>query len=318
MLAVPNPDMIKYTSATVENRSTFNRLKLFFELRRDEESPFTVNEILNTYFVCRTGKSFVSRPGDIIVLISHIPAVKNIFNRLLVRKANGLYALLSLVPGMVLEEEKLSGEYERTYYVMNPQRDSGLLNSLAVCGAGIVQVGVVTRSGYVILRADGETEEVTAAEQPGKKAVISNNGNFSQGYLQGFISAFEGTAPDVQGDPCKAIGAFSAYFDIRSDTLFTYRGAKSNDGLFLFSVSAPSYLPNKRARGVYKILKKHMRKGDITGCAVFNDGNIGAAVSRLCGGEITREFSVPLTNEVWYVLISSAKPVRGGYYLGRI
>ena len=76
MIAVPNKEQIKYTSATIQESNVYNKLKLFFELRRDDESPFTVEEILNCYFVCRSGKSFAARPGDMIVVLSALPNAK--------------------------------------------------------------------------------------------------------------------------------------------------------------------------------------------------------------------------------------------------
>ncbi len=318
MIAVPNPNMIKYTSATVENGSTFNRLKMFFELRRDEDSPFTLQEMLDAYSVCSSGRSFVARPGDHIVLVSNIPFQKGVYSRLLVRKANGLYGLLSLVPGMVLADEKLQGDYERTYYVINPQKDSRLLQALARGRAIVEQVGVVTHGEHKILLEDGEFEDVTAEEQPEKIASIPNDGSFAKGYVQGFISAFEGGEAQIDGEPAMALGAFSAYFDIRADLGFSYSGARKNDGLFLFTVSAPSGLPNRRARSVYKLLKKYMKKGYVSGCAVFNDGNLSKAVSRISEDGLSGDFDKPLADGVWYVLISSSHPVGGGTYIGRL
>lgn len=318
MIAIPNSNMIKYTSATVVNDSTFKRFKMFLELRRDEDSPFTLQEMLDAYSVCSSGRSFVSRPGDIIVLIFDIPSQKSIYSRLTVRKAEGLYGLISFVPGVVLEDEKLQGNYERTYYVMNPQRDAKLLRLLAGCSVTVEQVGVVTHSGHSLLFADGSTEEITAEEQPEKTAFIPNNGVFAQGYLQGFVSAFEGNEPQVDGDPGKALGVFSAYFDLRADMRFSYRGAEKNDGLFLFPVSAPHSLPNGRARGVYKLLKKQVSKGTVSGCVVFNDGNLSGAVSRLSADAMADNFEKTLADGVWYVLVASRSPIRGGTYIGRL
>lgn len=318
MIAVPNPNMIKYTSATVENGSTFNRLKMFFELRRDEDSPFTLQEMLDAYSVCSSGRSFVARPGDHIVLVSDIPSKKSVYSRLLVRKANGLYGLLSLVPGMVLADEKLNGDYERIYYVINPQKDSRLLKMLAQGRAIVEQVGVVTHGEHKILLEDGEFEDVTAEEQPEKIAFIPNDGSFARGYIQGFISAFEGGEAHIDGEPAMALGAFSAYFDIRADLKFSYCGARKHDGLFLFPVSSPHCMPNNRARGVYKLLKKYMKKGCVSGCTVFNDGDLSKAASRLSEDGSTGEFGKQVTEGVWYVLLASKSPIRGGIYIGRL
>lgn len=319
MIAVPNPNTIKYTSATVENGSTFNRLKMFFELRRDEDSPFTLGEMADTYAVCRSGRSFAARPGDHIVLVSNIPVNKSVYSRLLVRKADGLYGLISLVPGMVLESEKLAGDYERTYYVINPQRDAKLVQALARGCAMVEQVGVVTHGGHKILLEDGELEDVTTEEQTERIAFIPNDGAFARGYLQGFVSAFEGSEPQINGEPGRALGVFSAYFDIRADIKLSYRGARKDDGLFLFPVSAPSYLPNRRARSVFNLLKKHVRQGHVSGCVVFNDGDLAKAVSRISADDtLSGDYNRPLAEGVWYVLISSSHPVRGGTYMGRL
>ena len=165
MIAVPNKEQIRYTSATIQEESVYRKLELFFELRRDDESPFTVEEILNCYSVCRFGKSFAARPGDMIVLLSGVPNAKKAQAMLKVRKGTGLYGLLSLVPGMALKGEDLNEEFDREYYVISPQKDKKLLTCLAYERINVTVVGTVMREGYYICRGDEEPEEVVLEEQ---------------------------------------------------------------------------------------------------------------------------------------------------------
>ncbi len=318
MIAVPNQNMVKYTSATIDSNSTYNRFKMFLELRRDEDSPFTIQEMLDTFSICRSGRSFVSRPGDIIVLISRLPDNKSAYSRLMVRKACGLYGLVTFVSGMVLEDEKLMGDYERTYYVINPQKDAKLLRALANMRIMVEQVGVVTREGHSILFANGDIEEVIAEEQGEKTASVPTNSDFAEGYIKGFVSAFEGSEPEVDGNPATALGVFSSYFDIQADVRFFYRGASKSDGLFLFPVSFPHCLPNRRSRAVFKLIKKGMKNGNVSGCIVFNDGDLDKAVSRISNGECAGDYNKQVSEGVWCVLLASRAPIRGGTYLGRL
>ena len=117
MIATPNRDQIKYTSATVQDERIFKKLKLFFELRRDDESPFSAEEIVNAYGICKNGKSFASRPGDVIFLLSANPVGKKAAAMLRVRKAVGLYGLVSLVPGMILTVEPMINAGKRDIFV---------------------------------------------------------------------------------------------------------------------------------------------------------------------------------------------------------
>ncbi len=317
MIALPNQNQIKYTSATVQDDKTFRKLKLFFELRRDDESPFSAEEIVNAYGICKNGKSFASRPGDVIFVLSHLPCGKKANALLRVRKAVGLYGLVSLVPGMLLESDKLDGDFDRVYYVANPERDEKLFDRLAREAVTVKYVGTVVRNGYYIASEGEIIDEVTLAEQSENEVRIPHDKSFEQGFEAGLREAFEGVPAEADGNIAKALGIFSAMFDIRCDRCFTYSGAKKGDGVFLFTISTRGRLPDRRARLPYKRICKSMQNGGITGCVVFNDGNITAAKSRLLGEEIAEE-ERQLREGVWYVLVSSNRPLRGGYYMGKL
>lgn len=316
MIATPNRDQIKYTSATVQDERIFKKLKLFFELRRDDESPFSAEEIVNAYGICKNGKSFASRPGDVIFLLSASPVGKKAAAMLRVRKAVGLYGLVSLVPGMILEADKLGGDYDRVYYVASRERDGRLFDRLARESIGVRYVGTVVRKGHYIASEGEIIDEITVEEQQENEVRIPLDKNYEQGYIAGLMEAFEGVPAEPNGNIGYALGIFSAMFDIRCDRSFTYSGAKKGDGLFLFTISSRGGLSDKRARLPYKRISKGIQNGGVTGCVVFNDGNVTAAKSRLIGEEVPEER--PFREGVWYVLVSSSRPLRGGYYLGRI
>lgn len=318
MIAVPNKEQIRYTSATIQEESVYRKLKLFFELRRDDESLFTVEEILNCYSVCRFGKSFASRPGDMIVILSAFPNSKKTQAMLKVRKGAGLYGLLSLVPGMALKAEELNQEFDREYYVINPKKDKKLLTKLAYEHIAVTVVGTVIREGYYICRGDEEPEEVTAEEQQENCARIPRTYSFSEGYLMGAKAAFEGKCEPVDGDVAKALGMFSAFFDIRCDGTFNYKGARSGDGLFLFAISSRGKNPDRRARLPYKRISKGMKKGTVSDCVIFNDGDLSAAKCRLSGEAYPEQPERALRENVWFALVASSAPIRGGHYLGRL
>lgn len=318
MIAVPNNEQIKYTSVTIQEESVYKKLKLFFELRRDDESPFSVSEILDCYGNCASGKSFASRPGDIIGILSSVPSGKKASAMLRVRKAVGLYGLLSLVPGMVLEADKLDDDFDRVYYVINPQKDEKLLDRLARENITVSFVGTVVRNGYYIVRDNEIIEEVTAEPQEERHARIPRSESFSEGYRMGFLSAFEGKDVPCGDDIAKALGVLSARFDIRSDRSFNYNGASKGNALFLFTVSARGRNPDRRARLPFKRICSGMKKGIITDCVVFNNGDISAAKCRLSGEEYPEQPERFLREDVWYVLIASKGPIRGGYYMGRL
>ncbi len=318
MIAIPNNEQIKYTSVTIQEESVYKKLKLFFELRRDDESPFSVSEILDCYGNCASGKSFASRPGDIIGILSSVPSGKKASAMLRVRKAVGLYGLLSLVPGMVLEADKLDDDFDRIYYVINPQKDEKLLDRLARENITVSFVGTVVRNGYYIARDNEIIEEVTAEPQAERHARIPRSESFSEGYRMGFLSAFEGKDVSCGDDIAKALGVLSARFDIRSDRSFNYKGASKGNGLFLFTVSARGRNPDRRARLPFKRICSGMKKGIITDCVVFNNGDISAAKCRLSGEEYPEQPEKFLREDVWYVLIASKGPIRGGYYMGRL
>lgn len=316
MIALPNRNQIKYTSATVQDDKTFKRLKLFFELRRDDEAPFSAEEIVDAYGICKSGKSFASRPGDLIFLLSHLPCGKKANALLQVRKAVGIYGLVSLVPGMVLEADKLDGDFDRVYYVASPEKDEKLFDLLAREVITVKYVGTVVRNGYYIASEGELIDEVTAEEQQENHVRIPRDKSFEQGFEAGLKAAFEGGNAEADGNIAKALGIFSAMFDIRCDRTFTYSGAKKGDGLFLFTLSTRGRLPDRRARLPYKRISKYIQNG-ITGCVIFNDGNITQAKTRLLGEEMPDE-ERPLREGVWYALISSRRPLRGGYYMGRL
>lgn len=318
MIAVPNKEQIKYTSATIQESNVYNKLKLFFELRRDDESPFTVEEILNCYFVCRSGKSFAARPGDMIVVLSALPNAKKAQAMLRVRKGVGLYGLVSLVPGMALKGEELNEEFEREYYVINPKKDKKLLKHLALERIVATIVGTVIREGYFICRGDEEPEEITVSEQQENCARIPRTYSFTQGYLMGAKAAFEGKWEPCGDDVGMALGMFSAFFDIRCNGIFTYSGAQKGNGLFLFAISSRGRNPDRRGRLAYKRISKGMKKGTVTDCVIFNDGDISAAKCRLSGEEYPEQPERFLKEGTWYALIASGGPIRGGYYLGRL
>lgn len=318
MIAVPNNEQKKYTSATVQEDRVYKRLKLFFELRRDDESPFTVEEILKCYSVCRHGKSFAARPGDMIVVLPSLPNAKKARAMLEVRKGAGLYGLMSLVPGMALKAEELGEDFERDYYVINPLKDKKLLTYLAFERIAVTVVGAVIKNGYYICRGDEEPEAVTAAEQQENCARLPKTYAFDEGYLMGAKAAFEGERLSCGDDVAKALGVFSAFFDIRCDGTFTYRGAQKGDGLFLFAISSRGRNPDRRARLPYKRISKGMKKDTVTGCVIFNDGDISAAKCRLSGEAYPEQPERPLRENVWFALVASKSPMRGGHYLGRL
>lgn len=318
MIAYPNKDQIKYTSATVQDEKTFKKFKLFLDLRRDDESPFSTEEITDAYAVCKNGKSFASRPGDIIFLLSHLPCSKKASGLLRVRKAVGLYGLVSLVPGMVLESDKLEGDFDRVYYVASPGKDEKLFDLLAREVITVKYVGTVVRNGHYIASEGEIIDEVTLAEQSENGARIPMDRSFEAGYIEGLKYAFEGVPAQADGNVGKALGIFSAMFDAHCDRGFTYSGAKKGDGLILFTISTRGRLPDRRARLPYKRISKSILSGTVTGCVTFNDGNITEAKRRLFPEEVYETEDRPLREGVWYVLVASRRPLRGGYYMGRL
>ena len=318
MIAVPNKEQIKYTSATIQDERVYKKLKLFFELRRDEESPFTVEEILNCYSVCRFGKSFASCPGDMIVILSAFPNKKKAQAMLKVRKGSGLYGLCSLVSGFALKGEALGEDFDKEYYVINPRKDKKLLTYLAFERITVTVVGTVLREGYYICRGDEEPEEVTASEQQENCARIPGTYSFDQGYLMGAKAAFEGKWESCGDDVGVALGMLSAFFDIRCDGTFTYSGAQKGNALFLFAVSARGKNPDRRARPAFKRISDGMKKGIITDCVMFNDGDISAAKCRLSGEAYPEQPERFFREDIWYALVASKGPIRGGHYLGRL
>lgn len=317
MKAIPNKKQIEYTSASVQDNGTYRYLELFFELRRDDESPFTALELEECYGISRSFKTFAPRAGDLVVILSQLPARKKAYDLLAVRKACGLYGIARFLPGVILYDEKLVGDYERDYYIINPQKDGRLLDMLASECITVTHVGIVTRNGYSIVSAENVAEPIEIEEQDGKEAVVPRKGQFEEGYIRAIKGAFEGTKVTSDGDIGIALGIFAAQLNTKCYRSFTYKAPAKGDGLFVFPISALGRLPDKRAKSVFKRISKGAFAGSISGCVVFNDGDLSAAINRIYSEEATDE-QRHLRNGIWYALIASKRPVRGGYYLGRI
>lgn len=316
MNITPKKDQIEYSSVKVENNATFKWLEMFFELRRDDDSPFTCEEIINTYRRCRSKRSFVARPGDSVVLITAMPESQKLCEQLFLRKASGLYGLVKLVTGLLLFSEALEGDYDREYYVISPQRDAKLCRQLALERVALTVVGCVARSGYFIAENGVATEEITFQTET-LEAEVMDDGSFEDGYLQGISYAFGGPKPDSDGNVGKALGIFAAMYNTGFCGEYSLTTLPKGNFIYVFVISSANKLPDRRVVRACSGVFNAYNKRQISGTMLMNDGNLANAVSTLTGACVPEGSLPTLEAGVWHVVVSAYRPIRGGRLVAR-
>lgn len=314
MIAKVLPTQQKYCEVSSESGLPFTELKKFFKLRGDSVSCFTPDELMNGYADSRSGFSYAPRAGDIIVLIHSVPASKPVIRCLRARRAVGLNALMNFVPGAVIDPIPLDGDYDRVFFVLNPDKDRKLMSRLASYGSVIGRVGTVTRSGVAFIAGEEEPEQVFAEENIPAAAVIEGSDGFINGYCDACRAAFEGGQVSYSGDLGYAVGVFSARNYMRCELPVSYTGAAPGDRLYAVNIPllggfpAPAYL-----KKLYKNYFPFMRNGTVRGCGVSFCGDMTEAAARAAGRNSFSLSAGLAQNGGFTAVFASRTPLRGRY-----
>ncbi len=319
MLVRPTPEQQKIYGFSTEDTAAFNWFNRFLGFRDDETAPFSCEEIISVYPICRCGKTFAPRAGDKIIVLEKLPRSIKVSAMLRVRHCSGLYGLMCRLKGFVITDRTVFEVMPEDFYIINPHSDAKLLELLDKEKITCSCVGYVAVEGCFILMPDGEYEPLEIEPVQPKTVQTSADSSFVRGYIAGMRMAFEGKEETAYGNVNSALGVFSAFYNIRYKGNFSYSGAEIGDALFLYRLSESDNLPAKGARSFYKQLCRSMRKNvNITGCVLFSNGDLLSAARTLLGDD---EYIAPfprLQEDVFYALVASKKPMRNGHYLGKL